>query len=224
MKRYLGYVTAAVVVPLVVLLGAVCFGGEQYALLSLLVAVLACVPFFLHFEKGHVPVKKIVVIGVMVALTVASRVLFVSLSGVKPITAMVIFTAMYFGKEAGFMTGAVTAVISNFVFGQGPWTPFQMLVWGLIGFIAGIFAEQLKQYLVLLLIYGIAAGVLFSLVMDVWTVLWIDGGFNASRYFALLLQGLPTTVLYIISNTAFILLLYKPMKQKLERISIKYGI
>ena len=53
-------------------------------------------------------------------------------------SAIIIITAVAFGPEAGFLTGALTAFVSNFIFGQGPWTPWQMFTWGLVGFLAGI--------------------------------------------------------------------------------------
>lgn len=89
---------------------------------------------------------------------------------------------MYFGSEAGFMTGALSAVISNFFFGQGPWTPFQMFSWGILGLIAGIIADPLKRSKIVLTIYAVISGILYSLIMDIWTVLWADGYFNFSRY------------------------------------------
>ena len=134
---------------------------------------------------------------------------------------MVVITAMYFGSEAGFMTGALSALISNFYFGQGPWTPFQMFSWGILGFIAGIIARQLRENKVVLAIYGIVSGVLFSFIMDVWTVLSKEGNFNLSRYLAAAAQF---TVIYAVSNVIFLLLFAKPIGKMLERIKVKYEL
>lgn len=62
----------------------------------------------------------------------------IPLPNFKPCSAIIIITAVAFGPEAGFLTGALTAFVSNFIFGQGPWTPWQMFTWGLVGFLAGI--------------------------------------------------------------------------------------
>ena len=163
-------------------------------------------------------------IAALTALSVAGRMMFEFLSGFKPVTALVVLTALYFGKEAGFMTGALSAVVSNFYFGQGPWTPFQMLSWGLIGFIAGLLANPLKKSKVLLCVYGALSGVMFSMLMDVWTVIWADGYFNISRYAAAIVTALPFTAVYAASNVVFLLLLSKPLGKILGRLKTKYGI
>ena len=81
----------------------------------------------------------------MTALSVSGRFLFAMLPGFKPVTAIIIITALYFGAQAGFMTGALTALISNIYFGQGSWTPFQMLAWGIVGLLGGILSGYLKK-------------------------------------------------------------------------------
>ena len=129
---------------------------------------------------------------------------------------------MYFGGEAGFMTGALSAVISNFWFGQGPWTPFQMVSWGLIGFIAGLLASLLRRSSILLAVYGLFSGALFSLLMDTWTVLWQDGYFNL--YWGYVLSSLPWMAVYALSNVIFLLLFTPLVGKVLERIKTKYGL
>ena len=110
-KRIISYIILCVLVPVAVIGGSLLFGDKQYAYLSLCVAVLSCVPFFLHFEHGRADAKEMILIAAMVALSVVGRFLFAPLPGFKPVTAMTVITAMYFGSEAGFMTGALSAVI-----------------------------------------------------------------------------------------------------------------
>lgn len=224
MKKWLSYGILCLLIPSVVLTGALLFKEKQYAWISLCVAILACIPFFLHFEKKSVNTKKLILISVMVALSVVGRILFTPLPGFKPVTAMVVITAMYFGSEAGFMTGALSAVISNFYFGQGPWTPFQMFSWGFIGLVAGLLADPLKRNKIVLIVYAILSGVMFSLLMDVWTVLWSDGTFNLSRYLAALISATEFMIIYAVSNVIFLLLFTKPIGKILERIKIKYSL
>ncbi|MCM1544893.1 MAG: ECF transporter S component [Ruminococcus sp.] len=223
-KKCLSYAILCLLIPAVVLGGAIIFEGKQYSWISLCIALLACVPFFLSFEKGRANIKEMILIAVMTALSVVGRVVFAAIPGFKPVTAMVVITAIYFGSEAGFITGALTAVISNFYFGQGPWTPFQMFVWGFIGLIAGLFAKQLRQKKSLLVLFGAVAGVLFSVLMDVWTVIWADGTFNFSRYFAALVSSLTFTIIYAVSNVVFLLVLSAPIGKILDRIKTKYGL
>ena len=139
----------------------------------------------------------------MVAISVIGRFIFAPIPGFKPVTATVVITAMYFGGEAGFMT-ALSAVISNFYFGQGPWTPFQMFSWGIVGFIAGVAADPLKRSRIALVIYAVVSGVLYSLLMDVWTVLWADGYF-AYRYIAAVISAVQLRLFMPFQNVVFCL-------------------
>lgn len=227
MKNSKALITSGILllaVPLTVTAGAVIFKEKYYAWISLCVAVLSCLPLFYAFERRESSSKELSVLAVMTAISAAGRFIFAWLPGFKPITAVTVIVAISLGKEAGFAVGSLSAVISNFYFGQGPWTPFQMLAWGLLGFIAGIIAKPLKKSRVLLCVFGALAGVLYSLIMDVWTTLWADGAFNVSRYIASVTAALPVTAEYAVSNVIFLLLLAGPIGEKLERIKKKYGL
>lgn len=212
------------VIPLIVVLGVVVFADRAYAWISLCVAVCSLIPMFLNFEKKQNNTTKLVLLTVMIALSVAGRFVFSFLPHFKPVTAMVVITGIYLGYEEGFICGAFTALISNFIFGQGPWTPFQMFAWGLIGLLAGLLSKILLKNIVLLLVFGAFAGVLFSGLMDVWTTLWYDGTFNLARYIANVVTALPVTATYSISNVIFLFVLAKPFGNKLARLKIKYGL
>lgn len=224
MKKWLSFLIAFLVIPAVILAGSLIFDDKQYAFISIAVVILALAVFFLSFEKKENAGTKLVLLAVMTALSVAGRMIFAVIPGFKPVTAMVIITAIYFGREAGFITGALSAVLSNFYFGQGAWTPFQMLTWGLIGWFAGALAVRLKENKILLSVYGFFAGIGFSLLMDIWSTLWMYGTFNLNRYLYSALTALPYTALYAVSNVVFLLLLTKPIGRKLERIKVKYGL
>ncbi len=211
-------------IPAAVVLGAVIFGEKAYAWISLCVAILSCLPLFYAFERRESAAGELTVLAVMIALSVVGRMIFIWLPGFKPITAVTVIAAIWLGKEAGFAVGALSAVVSNFYFGQGPWTPFQMFAWGLIGFLAGALGKPLRRNKLLLCLFGAIAGVLYSMTMDVWMTLWMDSGFNLSRYIAYALTSLPTTAEYVASNVIFLLLLAKPIGEKLERIKKKYGL
>ncbi len=214
-----------IAIPLLVILGVTMFTDRQYAMISLLIVVLSFVPFFLTFEKrGGSNTKKVIILAVMVALSVTGRFIFYVIPFFKPVTAIVVICAIYFGPEMGFLCGSLSALLSNLYFAQGPWTPFQMFSWGLIGLLAGIISKQLKNSKISLAIFGAFAGVLFSFVMDIWGVLWIDGTFNLARYLTALVTAIPITVIYVVSNVVFLIFIIKPLGSKLERIKTKYGI
>ena len=210
----------AVLIPAVLVLGFTAFGDRRYAFLIIALVLLSFVLFLTGFEKKKTGTRRLILIAVLVALSVVGR--FIPLF--KPVTALTIIAGIYLGKEAGFLTGALAAVISNFYFGQGPWTPFQMFAWGIAGFVAGFLSEPLKRSRVLLLSYGFLTGVLFSLVMDVWTVVWYNETLALDAYLAAIVAALPFTLMYGISNVLFLMLTAKPFGEKLERVRVKYGV
>lgn len=209
-----------VLIPFLVLLGATVFDSKRHLLVSLGVALLSLLLFLSSFERRKTGSRRLVIVSVMTALCIAGR--FIPLF--KPVTALTIITAMYLGGESGFLVGALAAVLSNFYFGQGPWTAFQMLAWGMLGLIAGYLQRPLKKSRVLLLVFGVLSGVAYSLVMDVWTVMWYDGAFNTKLYVSAVVTALPHTILYSVSNLIFLWFLARPFGEKLERVRIKYGV
>ncbi len=209
-----------VLVPTLVIFGATFFEARRHLIVSTGVALLALLLFAASYEKKPTGSRRMIIVAVMTALCVAGR--FIPLF--KPITAITILTAIYLGGEAGFLVGALSALISNFYFGQGAWTPFQMLAWGMIGLIAGIAANPLKRYKWVLLAYGVLAGIFYSAVMDVWTVMWYNGTFNTKLYLSAIVTALPHTVMYAVSNFIFLWFTAQPIGEKLERVKIKYGV
>lgn len=207
-------------IPLLVALGAAVFPERLHMLVSLGVAALSLLTFIAGFERRKTGSRRMVLTAVMTALCIAGR--FIPFF--KPVAALTVLTAVYMGPEAGFLTGSLSAALSNFWFGQGPWTPFQMLAWGLTGLAAGYLAGPLKRRRWLMLLFGTLSGVFYSLVMDVWSVLWYAGAFDWSLYTAAFATALPHTLLYAASNLLFLGLLARPIGEKLERVRVKYGM
>ncbi|MBR7091883.1 MAG: ECF transporter S component [Clostridia bacterium] len=217
-RQLLTVLIPSILIPLVVLAGAL-LRSRHYGLVSLIVVVLALMLFISGFERAQTGTRRLVLVCVLTVLAVAGRLVPL----LKPVAAVTMLAGMYLGGQAGFLTGACAALLSNLFFGQGPWTPFQMFAWGLIGLLAGLAAGPLKRHRWLLLLSGAAAGLLFSAVMDVWTVLWL-GEADPAVYGAALITALPFTALYAAGNVLFLLLLAKPIGRKLERVCLLYDI
>ncbi|MEF9920394.1 MAG: ECF transporter S component [Erysipelotrichaceae bacterium] len=214
-----------IVIPLCVLIGIILFNNRNYRLISLFMACFGCVPFFLKYERKKPQARELVFVSILCACTIVSRVIFYPIPGFKPMAALTIICGIAFGKEAGFMNGALSALISNVFFGQGPWTPFQMISWGIIGYIAGYLQEHNRfKHKYSLYLYGIFSGLLFSVIMDIYSSMAVDNVFNWSRYIATAISSLPSIIIYMTSDVVFLWLLTKPMMKKLNRIKIKYGI
>lgn len=223
-KNLIFCIIAFVVVPAMIAVGIVFMPNKNYALVAVLIAILCNIPFLLNFEKTKNTTREVVLIAVMVALTVASRLIFAPISSFKPVTAMVIITGVAYGAKAGYITGAMSAILSDIFFGQGPWTPFQMLVWGIIGFFAGVLFCNKKLRLWAIILYSILCGILFSLIMDIWTVIAMDNTFSFLRYGEVLFASLPFMAIYAVSNLIFTTLLTKPFFKKMFRIKQKFGV
>ena len=193
-RNTIRFIVPFIIIPALTIIGSAAFSRKRHIIISLAIAVLSLLLFYAGFEKRSTGTRRMVIVAVMTALCFAGR--FIPF--LKPISALTIISGIYLGGEAGFLVGSVTAILSNFYFGQGPWTAFQMLAWGLIGMFAGL--------------------------LDIWTVLWYAEGFKLNLYFSALATAVPYTASYVISNVLFLSLLAKPFGEKLERIRIKYGI
>ena len=212
------------VIVLITILGTVLYEGEKYNLIIIASFALSCLPFYFSYENRKPHTREVVVISNMVTLTIISRILFALIPGFKPMMAMVIICGMVFGQEIGFLCGSLSAFASNIFFGQGPWTPFQMMALGLIGLVAGILNKNnWLENKVLLVCYGIICGIGYSLFMDIWTVLSLDQVFNIYRYIAVIVTAIPTMFVYIISNVVFLLILVPVLLKRFQRIKLKYG-
>lgn len=223
-KTIIKYIIFFLLIPVTIAAGIIIFNDRAYIWISLTVAALSCVPVFIMFEKKESSTQKLIIIAVMIALSVIGRFAFGFLPHFKPVTAVVVIVGLYLGKEAGFLCGSLSAVISNFFMGQGPWTPFQMFAWGFVGLVAGILAKYIVNKLIFQIIYAGLAGILYSLLLDIYTVLSFDGYFSISRYIAAITASFPVTLTYAVSNIIFILLLSKPIGDKINRLKVKYGI
>ena len=166
-------------------------------------------------------------LAVMCAIAVVSRTIFIAVPHFKPIGAVVMITAMAFGPQAGFMTGSLSMLISDIIFGQGPWTPWQMFSFGMIGFVSGLMAKGgilSEKRPVVNAVIGFFMIFLFAGPMldtsTVFTMMQIPG-FSAA---AIYLAGIPVNAIHGSAVALGMLLLTKPMMEKLNRIKIKYGM
>ena len=216
-------IVTALLITLIMLVALFVFKGNNYLISSMMLALVSCFPFYYKYEQRKPEAREFIIVAIMCALAVASRVFFAFLPGFKPIIAIIIITGASFGREAGFMTGSLSALISNMFFGQGPWSVYQMLLWGLIGYIAGalnkkgLIDNKLFRYF-----YAIICGVMFSVLIDFLTA--VGSGFTMAKFIALLIPAVPFMAYYAISNVVFLYFLYEPLMKKLNRVKLKYGL
>ncbi|MGI6722450.1 MAG: ECF transporter S component [Anaerovoracaceae bacterium] len=196
-------------------------------ILILIAALLVIVPFYIFFERKKPSARTIVLITVLAGLAVAGRAAFFMTPFFKPVLAFVIIAGVSLGPNAGFIVGSMSALVSNFIFGQGPWTIFQMVAWGVVGLAAGLLSGSLlaKGRTVPMMIYGfLSAFLIHGLITDIWTIFFASE--QPTLYSALAIYAasiVPDAVLGA-ATALFLLVLGHPMVKKIERVKLKYGL
>lgn len=222
--------TVLLLMPATVFLGRQ-LPGRSYYLTSTLLALEAMLPFFLCFEARKPQARELVLLAVMCALSIAARVV-IPFPSFKPTTAIIMLSGIAFGPEAGFLSGAVSAFASNFFFSQGPWTPWQMLSYGISGFLAGVFFHKkapqairsTKMLLKLSLFSFFCILMISGPLLDCSTLFTISSVLTKKYVLAVFAAGLPHNLSHGTASAVTMLLFARPLLQKLGRMQQKYGI
>ena len=216
-----------IAVPLTIFIGMYFFNDSKYLFISLLIILECIAMFFGVFENRHIKTREQVLLAVMCALAVMSRTVFYMLPQFKPMMAIVIITGTALGAESGFLVGAVSVFISDIIFGQGPWTPWQMFSMGAAGFLAGILFGRniIPRNRLSLSVYGFLAAILiYGGIMNPASMLMAHIEPTVENLAAFYLSGLPFDIVHAISVAVFLYIAAKPFLKKLERVKLKYGL
>lgn len=214
-------------IPLTIFFGTRFFGSRKYYFTSLLIIIETMIPFCMVFESRKPKARELVVISVLCAIAVVGRAAFYMLPHFKPVVALVIIAGVCFGGETGFLVGAVTGFVSNFLFGQGPWTPWQMFSYGIIGFIAGVLFQKgiLKRNRSSLSIFGfLTTLVIYGGIMNPASVIMWQNKITWEMLVLAYSSGIVFDLIHSLSTAFFLWFISNPMIDKLERIKIKYGL
>ena len=216
-----------VLIPGALLIGRL-LPGRGYYLTSTLVIIFILIPFFLAFEGRKPQARELALVAILCALATASRAAFAWLPHFKPIFGIIILSGVAFGGQTGFLVGAVSAFASNFLFGQGPWTPWQMLAYGISGLIAGLFyhrKRRLSKDPLSLGLFGFAV-VLFAVcpLLDTSTVLTTLTVFTPAAVISIYTTAILVNLIQALCTMLTLLLISKPLLVKLERMIKKYNL
>lgn len=226
-RTKLASVLSLLLVPLTIFIGIVYFGKKSYGVVSILVLLECMAPFALIFEGRKPKARELVLIAALCALAVAGRAALFMLPGFKPVAALVILSGVAFGGETGFLVGAMSMLTSNVLFGQGPWTPFQMFAMGLIGFLAGVSFQKglLRAGRAPLAIFGAVSVVLvYGGIMNPASAILYQPNLSLSVLKAYYLTGFPFDLVHAAATALFLWFGAEPMLAKLERVKRKYGL
>ncbi len=163
---------------------------------------------FTWYERSHPTSRMLALVATLAALAALGRIAFAPLPNVKPTTDIVLIAGFALGAAPGFVVGAVAALASNLVFGQGPWTPWQMVAWGLCGVLGAVLGRATGRQLgrVPLALACGAAGLAFGVIMD--TSIWVTYGAGQqtlAQFGAISATSLPFNIAHAAGNVVFCL-------------------
>lgn len=252
LRTLLSTFLAVVAAPVLLVYSVVVLGGKSQVFVGFTMALVALLPFVLMFERKRPQARELVLIAVMVALAVASRIAFFMLPQFKPMAALVIVAGVWLGPETGFLVGMMSAFVSNFFFGQGPWTPWQMLGFGLVGLLAGLIFNRValgyqrntqhnnqlkakpgklnarkkaKPGKLVLAFYGFAAIMLiYGPLVDTSSAVYLLGSFSFKRALPIYVAGMPANLMHASATALFLYALGPSLGSKLIRMQRKFGL
>ena len=214
-------------IPLTLWVGIRFGGGRKYMLISFAIIFETMLPFFLMFEGRKPQARELVILSVLSALAIGGRAVFFAMPGFKPVAAMVILTGVAFGAEAGFMVGTMTMFCSNVLFGQGPWTPWQMFAMGIMGLLAGIcFRKGIlhRERFSLSVFGGLVIFLIYGGIMNPASVLMYQADPDWQMILTAYITGVPADAVHALATGMFLWFLSEPMLEKLDRVKVKYGL
>jgi energy-coupling factor transport system substrate-specific component len=199
--------------------------GKHYLLFSFMCLLCSILPAYWRFEREPIRTKTLMFIGILIALAVAGRVPLAAIPSVQAASFIIIIGGISLGPELGFITGSTTALVSNMFLGQGPWTPWQMLAWGLMGLTAGLLGKtRIKKSLLLVVIFGGVWGFLFGWIMDLWYALAYVNPLNLKSFILAFGASVPFVALHAGANVLLLTFLYKPWELLFNRLVQKYQL
>ncbi len=226
-RTILASVMVLIAVPITIWIGIKFFGDRRYYLISLLIIFEIMLPFFISFERRRPKAKELVIISIFCAAAVVGRAVFFMLPQFKPIIAMVIIAGVCLGGETGFLVGAICAFVSNFYFGQGAWTPWQMFGFGIIGFLAGIlFRKKLipVSKLSLCIFGGLSTVFIYGGIQNPTSLIMMGEAVNVDSLIAIYASGLPFDLMHAVATVLFLWVISEPIIETVERVKAKFGV
>jgi len=215
-------------IPLTIFAGIFYLEDRHYNLVALLVLLECMIPFMLVFEGRKPKARELVTIAVLCAIGIAGRSLFFMLPQFKPVLALTIIAGVAFGGETGFLVGAMTMLTSNMIFGQGPWTPWQMFAMGIIGFLAGVLFKKgwLRRTRASLAVFGaFTAVIIYGGIMNPAAAMMMSSeSLKWETLIACYITGLPMDLVHGFGTAIFLIIAAEPMLEKMDRIKVKYGL
>lgn len=198
--------------------------NTNYYLVAVVILILSMLPFFVSFEKSRPSARELTLIAGLIAVAVISRAVFYLIPQVKPIGAVVIVCGACLGAKRGYFIGAMSAFLSNFIFGQGIWTPFQMVAMGIVGLAAGLMFNKKAKRIPMAIAGFVLCFAVYGLIVDLSSVLMMTNDYSMMSVLSIYAAGVPFGLTFGATTAVFLLLFGEAFAKKINRIVMKYGI
>lgn len=201
---------------------------DDYLWLSFILALFSTVFLLIRFERRKMEARELVLLAILASIAAVGRIPFASIPSVQPTTFVIMMSGYVFGAESGFIIGSVAALASNMILGQGPWTLWQMVAWGLVGYSAGLMQKtKIMNTTGGRIIFGIIWGFLFGWIMNIWGLFAFTQGGNAVNMKSLLTYFAGSALfdsMHALSNVFFLIVFGNNWLKILTRFKRKYGL
>lgn len=211
--------------------------------LTMVVAIGAILLMLASYEASRPALRQIMPTVTLGALAAAGRILFAPLPEIKPVSAIAIVAGATLGRRSGFMVGAIAALVSNFFFGQGAWTPWQMYGWGMVGYLSGVLAQaglfgpvgqerdsfrgrrsHATLHRVALVAWGFVSALFYGLILNGWYVIGFVHPLTWPAVLAAYAAGFWLDCMHGAATVGFLLLIWKPWGRAISRVVAKYDL
>jgi energy-coupling factor transport system substrate-specific component len=201
---------------------------DSYLLISFGLVIISILLFVIRFERRRVEPRELVLLAVLASIAAVSRIPFASIPSVQPTTFVIMMSGFVFGAESGFIIGALAALASNMMMGQGPWTPWQMVAWGLVGLTAGMLRKtKLMNRTWGRIVFAVIWGFLFGWIMNLWGIMALTQSASPINLKAILIYFAGSALFdtfHSASNVLFLLVFGDIWIKILTRFKRKYGL
>ena len=195
----------------------------SWELVSFLILGAVLLGGFAWYERSRPPAQVVALVAALAALAIAGRIAFAAFPNVKPTTDIVIFAGFALGAAPGFAVGALAALVSNFWFGQGPWTPWQMAGWGLCGVLGALVALGFRNAgrLTLAATCGFA-GIAYGALLNFSLMATYGGELSLERFGVLSARAIPFDAAHAIGNIVLALIAGPAIVRMLTRFRRRF--
>ncbi|HZK43524.1 MAG TPA: ECF transporter S component [Syntrophomonadaceae bacterium] len=190
----------------------------NWGISTTILAVTILILVLISFETQKLSINYLVLIATVSSFAAIGRIIFMGIANFQPTTFIVMIVGYTWGSQAGFIVGMVSAFVSNLYLGQGPWTPWQMLGWGLCGLLAGLLGkgQNSLRFLPFVILAGLC-GLFFGSIMNIWHWLAFTFPLNWKTLIAVCATSLTFDVVHAVGNLVFAFILGKPFYIVLKR-------